>query len=226
MAALSGDQSTEAATDAAPLCELRDIRKEYTLRRGLIERFSRPERRVAAVDRVSLSIPRGQIFGLVGESGCGKSTLAQIMVRLIAPTSGQLLYRNADVAELSGVERREFRHGVQMVFQDTNSSLNPRKRIRRALTEALQARNATGERKGAAVRAETARLMDQVGLDTTLLGRFPHELWAASASGLASRGRLPCRPNCWLPTSRFPRSTSRCKVRSSICCRSSTGGSG
>jgi peptide/nickel transport system ATP-binding protein len=169
--------SLDQASEAAPLCELRDIRKEYRLRRGLIERFSRAERRVAAVDGVSLSIPRGQIFGLVGESGCGKSTLAQIMVHLIAPTSGQLLYRNADVAGLSAAEWREFRHGVQMVFQDTNSSLNPRKRIRRVLSEALYARNTNGAMKGAAaVQAEMARLMDQVGLDTSLLGRFPHEL--------------------------------------------------
>jgi ABC-type glutathione transport system ATPase component len=157
---------------AAPLCELRNIRKEYTLRRGLIERFSRAERRIAAVDGVSLSIPRGQVFGLVGESGCGKSTLAQIMVRLIEPTSGQLLYCDADVARLSAAAWREFRHGVQMVFQDTNSSLNPRKRIRRVLGEALQARSASG----ATVQAETAQLMDQVGLDTALLGRYPHEL--------------------------------------------------
>jgi ABC-type glutathione transport system ATPase component len=164
--------STAHSAVAAPLCELRNIRKEYTLRRGLIERFSRAERRIAAVDGVSLSIPRGQVFGLVGESGCGKSTLAQIMVRLIEPTSGQLLYCDADVARLSAAAWREFRHGVQMVFQDTNSSLNPRKRIRRVLGEALQARSASG----ATVQAETAQLMDQVGLDTALLGRYPHEL--------------------------------------------------
>jgi ABC-type glutathione transport system ATPase component len=170
--ALSRDQDHEAA----PLCELRDIRKEYRLRRGLIERFSRAERRIAAVDGVSLAIPRGQIFGLVGESGCGKSTLAQIMVHLIAPTSGQLLYRDSDVAGLCAAEWREFRHGVQMVFQDTNSSLNPRKRIRRVFREALYARSRNGAMKGAAVQAEMTRLMDQVGLDTSLLGRFPHEL--------------------------------------------------
>jgi peptide/nickel transport system ATP-binding protein len=163
-------------SEPAPLCELRNIRKEYRLRRGLIERFSRAEQRVAAVDGVSLSIPRGQIFGLVGESGCGKSTLAQIMVRLTEPSSGQLLYRNIDVAALSGAQWRAYRHGVQMVFQDSNSSLNPRKRIRRVLGEALRARNANGALKGAAVHSEMGRLMDQVGLDVSLLGRFPHEL--------------------------------------------------
>jgi ABC-type glutathione transport system ATPase component len=163
-------------TNATPLCELRDIRKEYALRRGLLERFSRAERRVAAVDGVSLAIPRGEIFGLVGESGSGKSTLGQIMVRLIEPTSGRLFYRGADVAALSGAERREFRHSVQMVFQDTNSSLNPRKRIRRVLSEALRARDAGKRRGAAAIRDEMVQLMNQVGLDAALLDRFPHEL--------------------------------------------------
>jgi ABC-type oligopeptide transport system ATPase subunit len=171
---LAGARMT--SDDAAPLCELRDIRKEYVLRRGLLERFSRAERRIAAVDGVSIAIPRGGIFGLVGESGSGKSTLGQIIVRLIEPTSGRLFYRNADVAALSAAERHEFRHSVQMVFQDTNSSLNPRKRIGRALREALRARDAGRRRKAAAVRDEIVWLMNQVGLDAGLLDRFPHEL--------------------------------------------------
>lgn len=161
---------------AAPLYELRDIRKEYVLRRGLLERFTRSERRIAAVDGVSLAIPRGEIFGLVGESGSGKSTLGQILVRLIEPSSGRLFYRGADVAALSAAERREFRHCVQMVFQDTNSSLNPRKRIRRVLSEALRARDADKRQTASAMRVEMAGLMHQVGLDAVLLDRFPHEL--------------------------------------------------
>ena len=148
---------------------LQDIRKQYALRRGLLERL-RPARVVHAVDGVSLSIPEGQIFGLVGESGSGKSTLAQIMVRLIEPTSGHLVYRGQPVDRLDAPGRRAFRQNVQMVFQDTHSSLNPRKRIRRALSEPLSARGAP------ATPAALARLLDQVGLDPALLTRFPHEL--------------------------------------------------
>jgi peptide/nickel transport system ATP-binding protein len=117
-------------------------------------------------------VPQGSIFGLVGESGSGKSTLAQIMVRLIEPTSGKIFFRGADVAQMDGAERRAFRQSVQMVFQDTHSSLNPRKRIRRVLGEALAARGV----RGRDAPAEIARLMQQVGLDQPLLGRFPHEL--------------------------------------------------
>jgi peptide/nickel transport system ATP-binding protein len=105
-----------SVADNAPICELRDVRKEYMLRRSLIERLSRPERRIAALDGVSLAIPRGQIFGLVGESGSGKSTLGQIMVRLIEPTAGALLYRDADVARLPVAEWRQYRQRVQMVL--------------------------------------------------------------------------------------------------------------
>jgi ABC-type glutathione transport system ATPase component len=155
-----------------PFFELRRIRKEYALRRGVIERFTRPERRITAVDGVSLSVAQGSILGLVGESGSGKSTLAQIMVRLIEPNSGLLLYRGADVARLSRSARGSFRHSVQMVFQDSHSSLNPRKRMRRVLSEALYARGLTRPK----ARGEIESLMDRVGLDLSLLDRFPHEL--------------------------------------------------
>ncbi|MBV9824864.1 MAG: ABC transporter ATP-binding protein [Alphaproteobacteria bacterium] len=183
-----------AAIKAPPLCELHDIRKEYVLRRGLLERFTRPERRVAAVDGVSLAIPQGRIFGLVGESGCGKSTLGQIMVRLIEPTSGTLLYRGNDVSRLPPEERHSFRHRVQMVFQDTSSSLNPRKRIRRALGEAIRAREVSNGIKTPVVQAEMTELMRQVGLDVALLGRFPHELSGGQRQRIGIARALAMKP--------------------------------
>ena len=178
----------------SPLAELRDVRKEYTLRRGLLDRFTSAEKRVAALDGVSLAIPRGKIFGLVGESASGKSTLGQLLVKLTEPTSGQLLYDGADVAAFTAAERRAFRQSVQMVFQDTNSSLNPRKRIRRALCEALQARD-VGENRGPVNRGdEMNRLMNQVGLDVALLGRFPHELSGGQRQRIGIARALAMRP--------------------------------
>ena len=156
----------------APILELRDIRKEYRLRQGMLARLRGGAKPFAAVDGVSFAVPRGSIFGLVGESGSGKSTLAQIIVRLIEPTSGTLLFDGQDVASLDRSAARRFRQSVQMVFQDTGSSLNPRKRVRRVIAEALAARGVTR----AAAATETARLMDRVGLDTPMLDRFPHEL--------------------------------------------------
>jgi peptide/nickel transport system ATP-binding protein len=157
----------------ASIMALTDIRKDYRLRTGMVQRlFSARRPSVAAVDGVSLDVPAGSILGLVGESGSGKSTLAQIMVGLVPPTAGVLRYRGADLRSLSAAERTAYRRGVQMVFQDTSASLNPRKRVGRALSEALAACGvARAERP-----ERIAALMAQVGLDATLLRRYPHEL--------------------------------------------------
>jgi peptide/nickel transport system ATP-binding protein len=158
--------------DAPPLMLLRDLRKTYQLRRGLLQRLRGQGRSVAAVDGVSLAIQQGGILGLVGESGCGKSTLAQMIVGLAPQTSGEILWGGTALSALSGKERRNYRTSVQMVFQDTHSSLNPRKRIRTILEEALAAR-------GLPRSARDARVIDllrQVGIDAQLLGRYPHEL--------------------------------------------------
>ncbi len=158
--------------DAPPLLRLDGLRKSYQLRRSLGDRLRGINRTVDAVDGVSLSIQRGGILGLVGESGCGKSTLAQLIVGLLAPTGGKIEWDGTLLTRLSGPARVGYRRGVQMVFQDTNSSLNPRKRIRTILAEALAARGVDkGDQAG-----RIAALLDQVGLDAQLLGRYPHEL--------------------------------------------------
>ncbi len=158
--------------DAPPLMRLNDLRKSYRLRRGLMERLRGGHRLVTAVDGVSLAIERGSILGLVGESGCGKSTLAQMIVGLLTPSDGAIEWDGSTLDTLSGEARRSYRRDVQMVFQDTHSSLNPRKRIRTILQEAVIARGLRGE----AVAERIAALLAQVGLDGQLLGRHPHEL--------------------------------------------------
>jgi ABC-type glutathione transport system ATPase component len=169
------------------LLELRDIRKEYRLRQSLIQRMrAAPRPSVVAVDRVSLAIPKGSVFGLVGESGSGKSTLAQIMVRLIEPTSGQLRFRGKEVRRGDNASLKAFRQGVQMVFQDTGSSLNPRKRVGRTIAEALAARGATS--------AELPQLLDRVGLDAALSVRFPHELSGGQRQRVGIARALAMKP--------------------------------
>ncbi len=153
--------------DAPPLMRLDGLRKSYRLRRSWTERVRGIDRTVTAVDGVSLSIRRGGILGLVGESGCGKSTLAQLIVGLLPPTGGTIEWNGNEPDSGSGIRR-----GVQMVFQDTHSSLNPRKRIRTIVTEALVQRGLPATARPARV----AELLRQVGLDSPLLDRFPHEL--------------------------------------------------
>ncbi|HVY14470.1 MAG TPA: ABC transporter ATP-binding protein [Rhodopila sp.] len=180
--------------DAPPLMQLNALRKTYRLRRTLIERLKGVDRVVTAVDGVSLSIQRGSILGLVGESGCGKSTLAQMLVGLLPPTGGTIEYDGTDMSGLAGDAWLNYRQGVQMVFQDTGSSLNPRKRIRTILREAVAARGLKGDCQDTRVAA----LMEQVGLDIQLLSRYPHALSGGQRQRVGIARALAMEPSLLL----------------------------
>ncbi|HEX3995671.1 MAG TPA: ABC transporter ATP-binding protein [Acetobacteraceae bacterium] len=177
--------------DAPPLMRLNDLRKSYRLRRGMMDRLRGVQRVVTAVDGISLPIERGTILGLVGESGCGKSTLAQMIVGLLTPSGGTIEWDGNALNTLSGEARRSYRRDVQMVFQDTHSSLNPRKRIRTILNEAVVARGLRGK----AVAGRVSELLDQVGLDVQLLGRFSHELSGGQRQRIGIARALAMEPS-------------------------------
>ncbi|MDR3239981.1 MAG: ABC transporter ATP-binding protein [Clostridiales bacterium] len=126
-----------------------------------------------AVDGVSLSIYKGETFGLVGESGCGKSTFGKALLRLYALTAGRVLFHSADISALKGAALKAFRREAQMIFQDPSSCLNPRRRIEDILTEpyAIHRRFTPVEQK-----RKAAELCDMVGLSKTHLSRYPHEM--------------------------------------------------
>lgn len=157
---------------APPLLTLSHLRKTYQLRGTAADRLFRRRAEITAVADLSLIIEQGDVLGVVGESGSGKSTLGRMIVRLTPPTAGAIIHRGTDLSGLSGRALRPYRRVAQMIFQDTQSSLNPRKRVGRALREALAAR---GVRRADRV-AEAARLLDLVGLDPALAARHPHEL--------------------------------------------------
>src|SRR5690606_14741752 len=127
---------------------------------------------VRAVDGVSLAVRRGETLSVVGESGCGKSTLARLLVRLIKPTAGQVLYEGRDIAGLSEREMRGLRRDLQFVFQDPFSSLNPHMTVGTLLEEPLKVH-------GMGTRAERRRrvgeLLQRVGLRPDFAARYPHE---------------------------------------------------
>ncbi|MFD9944811.1 ABC transporter ATP-binding protein [Nonomuraea sp. NPDC059023] len=144
--------------------EVTDLVKTYPVRDGA---FRRRSGTVRAVSGVSLRIERGKTLGLVGESGCGKSTLAACLVRLVEPTSGQVLLDGTDFTALPSDRLRRARRRIQMVFQDPYASLNPRMTVRAILTEALETHGLDTGR--------VPELLELVGLDPLHAGRFPHE---------------------------------------------------
>lgn len=127
---------------------------------------------VKAVDDVSFDIAPGEVLGLVGESGSGKSTTGRLILRLIEPTAGRVLYDGRNVFDLPNNELRELRKQMQIVFQDPYGAFNPRMTVGAILGEALQLR---GVRTRSARDSEARRFLEMVQMPTTILGRYPHE---------------------------------------------------
>ena len=127
---------------------------------------------VKAVDGVSLDILPGETLGLVGESGCGKSTLGRAILRLTEPTSGQVLFRNQDLAHLSGRRLREQRRHLQIIFQDPYASLNPRMTVGQIVGEPL---TTFGLARGFDADRRVQELLETVGLSKRYINRYPHE---------------------------------------------------
>jgi oligopeptide/dipeptide ABC transporter ATP-binding protein len=163
------ERSTEGSpgADARVLVRAEGLRKVYGERRLL-----RREDPLVAVDGVSFEIPRGTTLGLVGESGCGKSTTARLVLRLEEPTEGTVWFDGLDLASLDRRELRALRRRMQIVFQDSADSLDPRMSAGAIIGEPLRIHR-WGDR--AAIRRRVDELMELVGLDPGWARRFPHE---------------------------------------------------
>ncbi|MGE5190363.1 MAG: ABC transporter ATP-binding protein [Gemmatimonadota bacterium] len=157
------------AGPAEPLLSLANIYKHFAVRRSF---FSSETAQVHAVDGVSLSVAPGRTLGLVGESGCGKTTLGRVAIRLLDPTSGTVRFDGRDITALSGEELRRIRKGMQIIFQDPYSSLNPRMRVRDIVGEGWRVH---GEARGGDLRERSERLLLRVGLAADAGDKYPHE---------------------------------------------------
>ena len=155
---------------AQPLLTVENLRKHFPIRGGVL---NRKVATVQAVDDISFAVRKGETLGIVGESGCGKSTTARLLMRLIEPDAGSLTFDGDAVGSRTGISINAMRRQMQMVFQDSYSSLNPRMTMAESIAYAPRMHGVA--RRAAIERAES--LLDQVGLNPrTYARRYPHEL--------------------------------------------------
>jgi len=175
--------SNEPSRQNGSALELRDVEVVYE-RRG--------RERVRAVAGASLTVERGQIVGLVGESGCGKSSLARASVGLVRPSAGTVLFEGRDVTPLTRRARPRDLVGLQMVFQNPYSSLNPRRKIGSQLADALDVLDVTPNKDR---RARIEELLDLVGLPSTAAARYPHQFSGGQRQRIAVARALAADPS-------------------------------
>ena len=146
------------------ILEVRNLKKYFKTPRGMLH----------AVDDVSFSIGYGKTLGVVGESGCGKSTTGRSILRLVEPTSGEVIFEGKDITKLNKYEMNKMRKDMQIIFQDPFSSLDPRNTINQTLTETITANKILTNK--AEVEDRVLELMETVGLAERLINTYPHEL--------------------------------------------------
>ncbi|MBN9062195.1 MAG: oligopeptide ABC transporter ATP-binding protein OppF [Rhizobiales bacterium 65-9] len=172
---------------AGPFIEVKDLKVHFPAPKNLFGSGGA----IKAVDGVSFTLERGRTLGLVGESGCGKSTTGYSILRLIEPTSGQILIEGQDILQLPQSQLRPLRRRMQIIFQDAGASLDPRMPVGDLISEALEIH---GLWPGADRRRRVRKLLDLVGLSTQHAERYPHELSGGQAQRVAICRALAVEP--------------------------------
>jgi ABC-type glutathione transport system ATPase component len=172
------------------LVEVEGVSKSYPRRTGL-----RTEMR-SVVENVSLQVEAGETLGLVGESGSGKTTVARMILGLVKPTSGTVRVETVDVASASAAELKRLRRQMQPVFQDPFAALNPRMKVLDIVTEPfiIHGREAGAGTGKAVMRAKAVELLKEVGLDESVLARYPHEFSGGQRQRINIARALALRP--------------------------------
>jgi peptide/nickel transport system ATP-binding protein len=180
---------------------------------GLCKHFPLKRRQgvVQAVDGIDFAVGRGETLGIVGESGCGKSTTAKLLLYLITPDEGEIIVDGQKALAPDGIDLRALRRSVQMVFQDSGASLNPRLPIEDTIAFGPRAHGL----EVSEARARARKLLARVGLSPELFGlRYPHELSGGQRQRVNIARGSPSSPRSWCSTRRSRRSTNRSRPRS------------
>ena len=175
------------AEPADVLLSARGVKKYFPVRKGILKRTVG---QLQAVDGVDLDVFRGETVGLVGESGCGKSTLGRTLLRLLEPTAGEIEFDGVDLRRLGGHDLKAMRRHMQIVFQDSVGSLDPRMKVRDLVGEGLRIHGLEGKHRDDAV----LDVLERVGLSAEAAGRYPHQFSGGQRQRIGLARALVLRP--------------------------------
>ncbi|MFA5094815.1 MAG: oligopeptide/dipeptide ABC transporter ATP-binding protein, partial [Candidatus Omnitrophota bacterium] len=170
------------------ILSVKNIKKYFPVERGFTRKVIGT---VRAVDGISFDIEKGKTLGLVGESGCGKSTLSRLILNLLKPDSGEVIFEGTNVSGLTQSRMRPLRKDLQVIFQDPYNSLNPRMRIQQILSEPLSVHGMAGPAECAKMAAEMLR---RVGLKSEHLSRYPHQFSGGERQRIGIARALMTKP--------------------------------
>lgn len=170
------------------LLEVKGLKKYFNISKGWLKG---EKQYLRAVDGIDFKVRHGETLGIVGESGCGKSTTANLLVRLLKPTAGEIIFDGKNLLKLSSEDMRKMRADIQMVFQDPFSSLNPRMRVFDIIAEPLLVH---GRSRGKELEQEVYELLDVVGLSRSYARRFPHEFSGGQRQRIGIARALALKP--------------------------------
>lgn len=190
---MSTEQTTKYSSlhtgDPLRFIEINNLTKHFPVQRGF---WSRTVSHVQALNNVSLKIQKGEIIGIVGESGCGKSTLGKLILRLLEPTSGEVLYKGKNIYSISKNDLRALRQKLQIVFQNPYSSLNPRMKVREIISEPIQVHKIFTDKDS--IQNRVTELLNLVGIEPQLQEKYAQELSGGQRQRIAIARALSLNP--------------------------------